>query len=201
MSRTKDQSLHDERRRQILAAAARVFQLKGFHAARTEEICAQAGLSSGTVFRHFSTKEEIIATIAEMEFAAGFEQLRKLGNREGFLWLSKMRTKDWPILLPPSEFKLGPDSWLEVFRNKQFRKKAIALDCAMRKSLADVLRAGQKAGWVRAELNPTGAASLLLSLFSGLLFDGQTNPELDWSAKAKAMADLVRCYVLAEGVS
>lgn len=200
MSRTKNKALHDERRQQILAAAAAVFQEKGFQGARTKEICARAGLSAGTVFRHFRTKEEIIATIAELEFAAGTECIRHLGTREGFCWMARMTVKDWPILLPESRYKLGADAWLELSRNPKYRGKVVKLDCSMRAILGKAMRKGQKEGWVRRELEPMGTASLLVSLFVGLIMDAQTNRELNWSAKAKAMGDLIRSYVLAKGV-
>lgn len=40
----------------MLASAARVCREKGFQGARTEEICAEAGVSPGTLFRYFPGK-------------------------------------------------------------------------------------------------------------------------------------------------
>ncbi|MBC9785382.1 helix-turn-helix transcriptional regulator [Heliobacterium chlorum] len=44
----------------ILDAALAVFTEKGFSAATTSEIARQAGVSEGTIFRHFKTKKDIL---------------------------------------------------------------------------------------------------------------------------------------------
>jgi AcrR family transcriptional regulator len=49
-------------RARILATAAEVFAAKG-PAASTEEIAARAGVAIGTVFRHFPTKDALLAAI------------------------------------------------------------------------------------------------------------------------------------------
>ncbi|MDR7279499.1 TetR/AcrR family transcriptional regulator [Catenuloplanes atrovinosus] len=49
-------------RARILAVAAEVFAAKG-PAAGTEEIAARAGVAIGTVFRHFPTKDALLAAI------------------------------------------------------------------------------------------------------------------------------------------
>ncbi|MFY9270476.1 MAG: helix-turn-helix domain-containing protein [Candidatus Manganitrophaceae bacterium] len=196
MARTKDESLHEQRRLQILEAAAEIFKAKGFHAARTEEICATAGLSAGTVFRYFRSKEEIIAAIAEMEIEGHREEIKQLATREGLTWMARLDAQSLAELLAPSQFDLGADSWLELCRNPKHRDRMIEHDCNLRKSLATALRNGQKAGWVRPDLNVSGAANVIMALFSGLMFDRQTNPKIDLAATAEAVASLFRSYIL-----
>ncbi|WP_244106837.1 TetR/AcrR family transcriptional regulator [Burkholderia cenocepacia] len=67
MARTRNENLHQQRRAQILTAAARVFKAKGFHGARTEDICAAADMSAGAVFRYFADKREMIDAIISVE--------------------------------------------------------------------------------------------------------------------------------------
>ena len=45
MARPKNEKLEIQRREEILQAAARVFRAKGFHLARTEDICTEAETS------------------------------------------------------------------------------------------------------------------------------------------------------------
>ncbi|MZP29733.1 TetR family transcriptional regulator [Heliobacterium undosum] len=47
----------------IAEAALRVFTEKGFSAATTSEIAREAGISEGTIFRHFKTKKEILLAL------------------------------------------------------------------------------------------------------------------------------------------
>ena len=53
----------EARRREILAAAAAQIEEGGFHALNIREIAKRAGVSLGTVYVYFRTKEEIFATL------------------------------------------------------------------------------------------------------------------------------------------
>ena len=55
----------DARRQQILGAAQRCFTRNGFQATTMADIFAEAGLSAGSVYSHFTGKDEIITAIAE----------------------------------------------------------------------------------------------------------------------------------------
>ncbi len=54
------QQLIEARRNQILDAAARVFAEKGFHRATTREIAGAAGVSEGTIYNYFASKEDLL---------------------------------------------------------------------------------------------------------------------------------------------
>ena len=69
MPRTVDPQLNERRRRQILEAATRCVIRRGFHQTSMQEICAEAEMSSGGLYRYFDSKEAIIAAIAEDERA------------------------------------------------------------------------------------------------------------------------------------
>jgi AcrR family transcriptional regulator len=55
----------DARRQQILGAAQRCFTRNGFQATSMQDIFAEAGLSAGSVYSHFTGKDEIISAIAD----------------------------------------------------------------------------------------------------------------------------------------
>jgi AcrR family transcriptional regulator len=52
-----------DRERSILEAAADAFHEKGFHGVGVDEIGKRAGLSGPSLYRHFSGKDEILATL------------------------------------------------------------------------------------------------------------------------------------------
>ena len=54
-----------DRRTEILDAAERCFARSGFHQASMQEICAEAGMSPGNLYRYFPSKEAMIAGISE----------------------------------------------------------------------------------------------------------------------------------------
>jgi AcrR family transcriptional regulator len=51
------------RDRQILESAAEAFYEKGFHGVGVDELGVRAGLSGPSLYRHFSGKDEILATL------------------------------------------------------------------------------------------------------------------------------------------
>jgi TetR/AcrR family fatty acid metabolism transcriptional regulator len=65
------EQLIEARRAQILDAAATVFAEKGFHRATTKEIARAAGVSEGTIYNYFESKEDLLiglmTRLAEVE--------------------------------------------------------------------------------------------------------------------------------------
>ena len=64
---------HDSRTK-ILDAALYVIRAKGYSAARVEDICEAAGLTKGSFFYHFSSKEDLALAAAE-HFSAFAESI------------------------------------------------------------------------------------------------------------------------------
>ena len=58
-------SVQHESRTRILDAALDVFRAKGYAATRVEDICAAAGLTKGSFFHHFKTKEDLAVAAAD----------------------------------------------------------------------------------------------------------------------------------------
>lgn len=58
----------EERKNQILEAATRVFTQRGFDEARMDDIVEEAGLSKGTLYWYFESKEALITTIVDRIF-------------------------------------------------------------------------------------------------------------------------------------
>jgi TetR/AcrR family acrAB operon transcriptional repressor len=57
---SKREQLREERRRQILEAALVVFGQKGFHAANVSDVAAEAGVSQGTIYWYFESKDDLL---------------------------------------------------------------------------------------------------------------------------------------------
>lgn len=53
----------EDRRRQIVSVAAKLFSQKGFSGTTTKEIAEGAGVSEAIIFRHFATKSDLYASI------------------------------------------------------------------------------------------------------------------------------------------
>ena len=61
----------EDRRRQIVDVAMRLFSERGFRGTTTKEIAQAAGVSEAIIFRHFATKEELYTAIIDHKACAG----------------------------------------------------------------------------------------------------------------------------------
>ena len=65
----------DERKNQILNAAEQVFTQKGLDLARMDDIAEETGLSKGTLYLYFKSKDDLIIAILDRIFQSAFGQL------------------------------------------------------------------------------------------------------------------------------
>ncbi len=73
--RRADAQRQSDRREEILEAAQRCFVRSGFHGASMQEICAEANMSPGNLYRYFRSKEAIIAGIIARNQAEAGERV------------------------------------------------------------------------------------------------------------------------------
>ena len=75
--------ISEERRNQILEAAASVFSERGIHQARMDDVAVESGVSKGLLYWYFKSKDEIIVAIAERMFSRELEALTLLAAEDG----------------------------------------------------------------------------------------------------------------------
>lgn len=78
MARSLKERQREERAALILEAASAILVEKGYHEMSIDEIAAQVGISKGTVYLHFASKEDLVATLIErqvIEFLALVDQV------------------------------------------------------------------------------------------------------------------------------
>jgi TetR/AcrR family transcriptional regulator len=76
-AKVEDGQIRRERRKQarpgeLLDAALALFVEKGFAATRVEEVAARAGVSKGTLFLYFESKEELLKAVVHESLAGRF---------------------------------------------------------------------------------------------------------------------------------
>src|SRR5205085_622478 len=75
---------HEQMRRgQILAAASRCFNLRGYRATSMEDVAREATLSIGALYTYFASKEDLFGALAEARFEIMKAQLTGLVTGEG----------------------------------------------------------------------------------------------------------------------
>jgi AcrR family transcriptional regulator len=62
----------DDRTRELLEAALQVFSRNGYRNARLDEVAEAAGVTKGTIYHYFDTKEELLLSVVEHYQALAF---------------------------------------------------------------------------------------------------------------------------------
>ena len=166
MSRLANPELVERRRRQILDAALTCFRRRGFHQATMQEICAEADISAGALYRYFASKAEIITAIAadgrqdsNVTFqAANASVLECLCNvAKGFF--RKIADGDGALVA---------EVLAEAWRDPNLARDLSHIDCRYLEACAAMIGEGQKRGEVDPDLDPRTAARTLFGAIEGI---------------------------------
>lgn len=179
----------DDRRRQILAAAEVCFARSGFHQAAMQEICKEAGLSPGTVYRYFRSKDDLIAALIDDNrdqtrrlFAAAREEQDVLAA------LARMADEVLRDIDRPTVGPLHFECTAEAVRNPRVAGQVRQADAEAVAELAALLGRGQAAGRIDPALDPAQTARTLIALIDGLAWRKFIDPGID----AAGFLDTVR---------
>ena len=72
----------ESRPRELLQAALTLFVEKGFAATKAEEVARLAGVSKGTLFLYFASKEELFKAVVRENISGQFSEFNALAPRE-----------------------------------------------------------------------------------------------------------------------
>ncbi|SDM71140.1 TetR/AcrR family transcriptional regulator [Nonomuraea jiangxiensis] len=114
-----------QRRASILAAAARCFAANGFHATSIPDICAEAGMSAGGVYRYFAGKDELIAELGDSVMTPVLRALRTAASADPVPGPAEVIDLIHRALLTEgssSDASLILQVWAEVVRNPGMRE-------------------------------------------------------------------------------
>jgi TetR/AcrR family fatty acid metabolism transcriptional regulator len=146
-----------DRRRQILAAAVKVFAEKGFHACRVGDVAEEAGVAYGLVYHYFESKEDLLETIFRTTWT---EMLARVHEVEEARVPAAEAVRQVTALLLRT-WRRDPDLVRvlvrEVTRNQHVQKEVEELTQAM-DALERIVRRGQESGEFRSELDARLAA-------------------------------------------
>ncbi|MCJ7433917.1 MAG: TetR/AcrR family transcriptional regulator [Anaerolineales bacterium] len=97
-------NVSDERKVQIINAAEGVFTKKGFDEARMDDIAEETGLSKGTLYLYFKSKDELIIAILDRIFQREFQAFENIDlsamSATKAVWLfTDMIMKDVKLIL------------------------------------------------------------------------------------------------------
>jgi TetR/AcrR family transcriptional regulator, repressor for uid operon len=168
MARSADPVLAQRRRRQILDAAMACFRRRGFHQTSMQEICAEADLSAGALYRYFPSKSEIIAAIAEEDRTDAeplFEAIASGANMiEGLCAFA-----EHVVAKCGAESTIAADLIAETLRDTELSQRFATHETTMRAKLAVAIAAAQRRGRAALNVSPEQAARIIVLMLDGLV--------------------------------
>jgi len=154
-----------------MEAATTCFARNGFHKTSMPDVFAESGLSAGAVYKHFPSKDALIAAIAE-------DSTRQLID---VLDMRLAATDLLPLtdLLPAviedltargsgnTPAPMALQVWSEMMRDAQLAMTVGTMLGQVHERLTQLCRRSQQAGDLPADLDPGDAARVLIALLHG----------------------------------
>jgi TetR/AcrR family transcriptional regulator, fatty acid metabolism regulator protein len=186
--------VHEERRTQILAAAARVFAQRGFHTSRVGEVAAEAGVSHGLLYHYFPSKDALLEAIFEQAWSdlltaiAGVEELDEPA-REQLRQVAAILLRAWrrePDLVRVIVCEIGRGSKLVGLQDELL---------SVNRAVERIIRRGQERGELRADVDPRLAATIFYGgideILTSWVFGFAPDGDDEVAAAERAIVDVV----------
>ncbi|MGH8444120.1 MAG: TetR/AcrR family transcriptional regulator [Solimonas sp.] len=192
-SRTPERN--EQRRRQILDAAADCFQRRGFHAASMAEISKAAGMSVGHIYHYFANKEAIIRAMVEARAQEIVEKMDAM-RRHPDLPAAMVEKADEGLdkNLERNSAALKIEILAEAARNPAIHETLCASDRVGMGKLKEILQAAAPAlaGDPRIV---EGRVAIMAALFDGLAIRALLQPDADRTALLAALRVAIRALL------
>ncbi|MEL6960796.1 MAG: TetR/AcrR family transcriptional regulator [Pseudomonadota bacterium] len=163
-------SIDSRKHRQIIDAAVVEFQEKGFSGASMDRVSARANVSKRTVYKYFSSKENLFAAIVEIfsEYFAEMAEIQYDPNRPIRDQLTDLGWAEGEILMSPEIMSMARMLISETLRNPALAHEAEG-KIDKTKAFNTLMRGAAETGQLHLP-NPDAAASEYLSLIKGKAF-------------------------------
>ncbi len=186
----------EARRQQILEAARACFARQGFHQSSIQDICQEAGLSPGAVYRYFPSKEHIIAATClgcqqesiefiELAKSQGGTALQALDFlvEQGFSMLDQEEAREFMMMTV--------HLWSEALRSSEVKGALLTgmIDIWTR-GITELFEQAQQEGEIDPSLDAQALARIMGGLWHGLLLHKSLDPTIDLIACAESIRAL-----------
>jgi AcrR family transcriptional regulator len=189
----------------IRAAAENCFAQGGFHATSMDEIIAEAGVSSSTVYRYYpGGKQELIRVVSEARIAPLLDRIAALAADDSPPPREQAFLEGISILWPQSDSDGAGDSetrlrytrlvlnaWNEISRDPQIAEMFRENHDAIRAEITLLVHRWQETGVVTASLGAEEIAALLHTVAFGLVVEQVITGSADIIGGARRLSKLL----------
>ena len=168
MARLADPLLADRRRRQILDAALSCFRRRGFHQATMQEICAEANMSAGALYRYFGSKAEIIGAIAEDKHADTDNAFLEATRNGSLIDALSLIARDFFDKFAEGDGALIADIFAEAIRDDAVAAPLLKINQNSLDYCVEAIKTAQARGEIDEKLDEREAANTLFAAIEGI---------------------------------
>jgi AcrR family transcriptional regulator len=190
--RTIDLKLHEKRKKQIVDAATRCFIRRGFHQTSMKEICHEAGMSPGNLYRYFKGKDEIIQAATDEEVEWYLDQIKKyISSKNIVKVLTKMAMKIIKVYNDPEQACLVAEVYAEAARNVSIKSCLFKNNRQITDEITSLLHRAIKDGDISPVLKAEQIAEAFMALIDGYSTRILVNPDF----KPKAFEKIIKLMI------
>ncbi len=168
LARLADPELAERRRRQIMDAAITCFRRRGFHQATMAEICAEASVSAGALYRYFSSKADIIGAIAEDKRGDNDQAFLRAAEEQGFVPAICLAARGFFEKFAEGDGSLIADIFSEAIRDDAVSEPLRKSDAQSVQVFMRAVEAAQQRGEIDAALDPEVVTDTLFAALEGI---------------------------------
>ena len=184
-----------EVRDKIIQAAIQSFSQTGFDRTKMEDIAKRLGLSKGTIYLYFASKEDLFLGICEhyLKLMKERQQSSVFSRREDLL-LDAEKFYDEFQELEQGNDKVMLEMVVESSRNSRLRKGMYEHRLKVYDAVVDHLNKHIEKGIIRKDVDASGLASAFVALYDGLTASkmigiGEASNKKAWVAMVRAVID------------
>ncbi|HLZ67477.1 MAG TPA: TetR/AcrR family transcriptional regulator [Aliidongia sp.] len=197
------QAQRETRRRQILDAALTCFSRDGFHNTTTADIVRESGVSQGTLYLYFATKDDIIVALAD-DRHQNEAFLNTLAQREqdpvrGLFALLELHGKGLRDASRLDGRRVGVQGWAEALRNPRIHDSVVEGLTSVREAIARLIERGQHTGQIRPEVDADALSRTLIAVFQGMVLQVAWGEQVDLAACGTVVREMIGALLTAEG--
>jgi AcrR family transcriptional regulator len=190
--RRANAQLQSDRRSEILTAAQRCFVRSGFHGASMQDICAEARMSPGNLYRYFPSKEALMAGIAERDRAEVAQEFASADLSQGFFAVLEGMAHHHFAVRPDEQVLLCTEVMAESRRNPEIARISAAFDADVRRWLSDLLHTAAERGDIPGDIDFDGVVTMLMIIADGVWWRRALDRNFDPEAMVPIFMDVTR---------
>lgn len=190
--RHPNQQRQSDRRAEILDAAERCFARAGFHRASMQDICAEAAMSPGNLYRYFPSKEALIVGICERNRADAVDSFNQVNDELDFFEALAGLAQHHLVDRTDVEVSICAEIMAESRRHPEIARIYQTIEDEVRERIAAMLMRAVKRGEIRNDVDIDAVAGLLLAIGDGMSWRRSVDPKFSAELALPLVLNMVR---------